>query len=73
MCVLSQQTSPKRWFGNRTMTSFCADHVTEKFLKCSLSAWQLRMTKVHVHVHDEGSHMGSAASVCNIGKALQPR
>ena len=23
MCILCQQTSPKRWFGNRTMTSFC--------------------------------------------------
>ena len=22
MCILCQQTSPKRWFGNRTMTSF---------------------------------------------------
>jgi len=23
MCTLCQQTSPKRWFGNRTMTTFC--------------------------------------------------
>ena len=23
MCILCQQTLPKRWFGNRTMTSFC--------------------------------------------------
>jgi len=22
-CILCQQTSPKRWFGNRTMTSNC--------------------------------------------------
>jgi len=23
MCILCQQTSPKRWFGNRTTTSKC--------------------------------------------------
>jgi len=23
MCILCQQTSPKRWFGDRIMTSFC--------------------------------------------------
>ena len=35
MCVLCQQTLPKRWFGNRTMTSFC--DVTN-------SAHQIQMT-----------------------------
>jgi len=35
MCILCQQTSPKHWFGNRTMTSFCA--VTN-------SAHQMQMT-----------------------------
>jgi len=35
MCILCQQTSPKRWFRNRTMTSFC--DVTN-------SAHQIQMT-----------------------------
>jgi len=35
MCILCQQTSPKRWFGNRTMTSNC--DVTN-------SAHQIQMT-----------------------------
>ena len=35
MCILCQQTSPKRWFGNRTMMSFC--DVTN-------SAHQIQMT-----------------------------
>ena len=35
MCILRQQTSPKRWFGNRTMMSFC--DVTN-------SAHQIQMT-----------------------------
>jgi len=35
ICILCQQTSPKRWFGNRTMTSFC--DVTN-------SAHQIQMT-----------------------------
>jgi len=35
MCILCQQTSPKRWFGNRTMASFC--DVTN-------SAQQIQMT-----------------------------
>jgi len=35
MCILCQQTSPKRWFGNRTITSFC--DVTN-------SAHQIQMT-----------------------------
>ena len=35
MCILCQQTSPKRWFGNTTMTSFC--DVTN-------SAHQIQMT-----------------------------
>jgi len=35
MCILFQQTSPKRWFGNRTITSNC--DVTN-------SAHQIKMT-----------------------------
>jgi len=35
MCILRQQTSPKRWFGKRTMMSFC--DVTN-------SAHQIQMT-----------------------------
>ena len=35
MCILCQQTSPKRWFGNRTMTSNC---------DVTISAHQIKMT-----------------------------
>jgi len=35
MCILCQQTSPKRWFGNRAMTSNC---------DVTISAHQIKMT-----------------------------
>ena len=40
MCILCQQTSPKRWFGNRTMTSFCdVTNSTHQIQMTTLCRW----------------------------------